>query len=65
LFNGQTSDQGPPSERQVGMKSKHEDEDEYDLEWEEARRCLFNEVPLSCHAHCWDLLRRAFSCMFS
>ncbi|KAJ8434301.1 hypothetical protein Cgig2_009276 [Carnegiea gigantea] len=42
LFNGQTSDQGPPSERQVGMKSKHEDEDEDDLEWEEARRYKIN-----------------------
>lgn len=36
LSNGQTSDQGPSSERQFGTKSKREDEDEDDLEWEEA-----------------------------
>lgn len=33
---GQSSGQGPSSERQVGLKSKREHEDEDDVEWEEA-----------------------------
>jgi len=51
LSSGQSSDQGPSSEREVGMKSKREDEDEDELEWEEAApsgsRCLFYVVAFS------------------